>query len=69
MNTKITPSMLQVLRQIDSGKSPYDLTEQSGAWVARALDRCKAAGLYDWRGSARQLTKTGRAALQQGDAK
>lgn len=69
MNTKITPSMLQVLQQIAADKSPYDMTAHSGAWVTRALNRCLAAGLCEWRSSRRQLTDAGRAALAQGDAK
>lgn len=69
MNIKITPVMRQVLQQIAADKSPYDLTEFSGAWIARMLDRCNDAGLYVWRTGKRQLTDAGRAALAQGDGK
>lgn len=67
MSTKITPAMRQVLQQIAAGKSPYAMTEFSGAWIARVLDRCSDAGLYVWRTGKRQLTDAGRAVLAQGD--
>lgn len=65
MTLKITPVIADVLRQVEAGKSPYDMTVHSGAQITRTLNRCNDAGMFQWRNGKRQLTDAGRAALQQ----